>query len=163
MTASQSTSGVLDSIDGAIRDYETSSDAMRWRPGGEREAEPAPPRSPWFDLSGATIVLNRPLATAPDVRQTTPLLSPSAFTGSVSGPLYPQACEDLAAFGRALAETFRPLVEWASRMVHDLHLLFFPSGHRRCLTCHPERKPKPLAVNGHEYQRRLRARRRRRA
>ena len=31
---SDSTSGVLDSIDGALRDYETSGDAMRWAPPG---------------------------------------------------------------------------------------------------------------------------------
>ena len=31
---SDSISGVLDSIDGALRDYETSGDAMRWAPPG---------------------------------------------------------------------------------------------------------------------------------
>lgn len=35
-----------------------------------------------------------------------------------------------------------------------------PRRHRRCKTCHPELGPRPLAVDGREYQRRLRNRRR---
>ncbi len=73
-----------------------------------------------------------------------------------------QVVQAVSEFGRAMAEMFRPLLEWAARMFHNLSLLFFPKEHRRCLTCHPEKRPKPLAVDGHEYQRRLRSRRKRR-
>lgn len=115
---------ILDSIDGALHDWETSPDAMRWSP---RLAE----------------VKHRAVDGAAPERP--------AVTGT-----------GLAEFGRAIGEAFRPLLDWAKRMFHDLSRLIFPDQHRRCVTCHPSRKPKPLAVDGHEYQRRLKARRRRR-
>lgn len=37
------TLGILDSIDGALRDFETSRDAMRWVPEEKREAAPPEP------------------------------------------------------------------------------------------------------------------------
>jgi hypothetical protein len=64
--------------------------------------------------------------------------------------------------GAALCQALKPVVDWAARMLHDLHRVFFPKRHGRCWTCHPRRKPKPLAVDGHAYQRRLRNRRKRR-
>lgn len=36
-----------------------------------------------------------------------------------------------------------------------------PESHGHCRACHPEQVPKPLAVNGHDYQRRRKARQRR--
>lgn len=42
---------ILDTIDGALRDYETSGDAMRWAPEGKRAAVAAAD-VPVFDLSG---------------------------------------------------------------------------------------------------------------
>jgi hypothetical protein len=162
--------GILDSIDGALRDCTVSGDAMRWVPEGGREASPKQAASvPWIDLRGSAVVLSRPLAVrpgafpgGPDPAARVPLLAPAAISGSFSGPLYPQAGDALAEFGRAMGDLFRPLLDWAAKMVHEFHLLFFPGEHKRCVTCRPSRKPKPLAVDGHEYQRRLRARRRRR-
>ncbi len=65
-----------------------------------------------------------------------------------------------------MAEAMRPVVEAhakaCAKFTHSIDRGLWPDRHRRCVTCQPWRKPKPLAVNGHEYQRRLRARRRRR-
>jgi hypothetical protein len=47
------------------------------------------------------------------------------------------------------------------RLIHRLDQLMFPRKHRRCRTCHPRSVSRPLAVNGHEYHRRQRARTRR--
>jgi hypothetical protein len=124
------TSGILDQIDGALRDFETSTDAMRWVPEGKREFKPA--------HTGATAV---GLALTVDTAE---------FT---------RALNEL---GAAVARAFRPVFEDTARQFHALSAALFPVQHRRCVTCHPSRKPKPLAVDGHEYQRRLRARRRRR-
>lgn len=186
------TGDILDSIDGALRDWTVSRDAMRWTPEPSPADEPEPPQAPgpWSSLRDATIVLSRPFALQSSGilhgdgtrRDELPCLSAGItgladFSGSLTGPLFPGAAErllgspvpgpastgqPLADFGRALGETFRSLVEWAAKMLHDVHLLFFPARHGRCLRCHPERKPKPLAVDGHEYRRRLAARRRRR-
>jgi hypothetical protein len=48
------------------------------------------------------------------------------------------------------------------RMIHEHHAWAYPKEHRRCLTCHPQMAPHPLAVNGREYHRRQMARARRR-
>lgn len=69
-----------------------------------------------------------------------------------------EAVNELAA---AAYRALKPVLDWAARMLHDVHRLFFPKRHGRCWTCHPWRKPKPLAVDGHAYQRRLKARRKR--
>lgn len=115
------TSGILDQIDGALRDFDTSGDAMRWVPEGGRR--------PWPD------------AVTIDTEE---------FTRSLNE------------FGEAVIRAFRPVIEDTARQFHALSAALFPVQHRRCATCPPGRKPKPLAVNGHEYQRRLKARRRRR-
>ena len=64
--------------------------------------------------------------------------------------------------GEALAEALTPILRAAAVAAHDFHAAWRPRGHRRCVTCHPGRKPKPLAVNGHEYRRRQLARQKRR-
>jgi hypothetical protein len=56
---------------------------------------------------------------------------------------------------QALAEVIRE--------VHDLHAACYPRRHRdRCRACNPHGNPGKLAVDGHEYQRRQKARQRRR-
>jgi hypothetical protein len=170
---------ILDSIDGALQDWKTSPDAMRWSPRlaevKQRAVADAPPVTlrPGLSLAGAGEPWN---AVGSGVFFSHPGTSweelPSLSAGilrlaDVSGPLSPGAVgrpavtgTGLADLGRAIGEAFRPLLDWAKRMFHDLSRLLFPEQHRRCVTCHPSRKPKPLAVDGHEYQRRLKARRR---
>lgn len=62
----------------------------------------------------------------------------------------------------AAYRALKPVLDRVARMLHDVHRAFFPKRHQRCWTCHPSRKPKPLAVDGGAYQRRLRSRRKRR-
>lgn len=47
------------------------------------------------------------------------------------------------------------------RAIHNIDWWMHPERHHRCDTCHPEMTPRPLAINGHEYHRRQRARTRR--
>lgn len=76
---------------------------------------------------------------------------------------------DLMPFGRLASLTvsltidvgdFTAKVSEAWRWLHDLDRRCHPRRHRRCHICHPKWS-RPLAVNGHEYQRRQRARARR--
>lgn len=129
---SRVTLGILDQIDGALRDFDTSGDAMRWIPEGERKPMPVP---------GAVTPPPVIVALTMDTEE---------FTRSLNE------------FAEAMARAFRPVIEDTAKQFHALSAALFPVQHRRCLACHPGRKPKPLAVDGHECQRRLRARRRRR-
>jgi hypothetical protein len=70
-----------------------------------------------------------------------------------------EAMNELAA---AAYRALKPVLDRVARMFHDVHRFFFPKQHGRCWTCHPARKPKPLAVDGRQYHRRQMARRRRR-
>jgi hypothetical protein len=69
---------------------------------------------------------------------------------------------DPAPFGRLAGLTMSITVDLseateALRWFHDLERTCYPRKHRRCHTCHPTWS-RPLAVNGHEYHRRARAR-----
>ena len=154
---------VLDVIDGALKDW-TSADAMRWRP-----AAPGPAREP---LPLTLVSLAPALSTAGPEGPWVPLGSFEDGTLRVR-PATPPAPVDLAAFFRELGEqlaglcrdimrALMPACRDLARQFHAVSAALYPARHRRCLTCHPERKPKPLAVDGHEYHRRQRARQRRR-
>lgn len=132
-----STSAVLGQIDRTLRDSTVSGDAMRWTPEGGKQPEPSGPPAPWHDLRGAVIVFEVNVDTA-------------EFTRALNG---------LAA---AVTRTFLPVVSDTVKGFHALSAALSPGLHRRCVTCRPARVPKPLAVDGREYQRRLAARRRRR-
>jgi hypothetical protein len=67
-----------------------------------------------------------------------------------------------AAMRQALAGVYR-FAQVFNDMGHNLHAQTHPAKHRRCARCHPRAFPKPLAIDGHAYRRRQRARRRRRA
>jgi len=59
-------------------------------------------------------------------------------------------------------EAFGAEVDRAVREVHSLYAAWKPRHHkRRCSRCNPAGNPGPLAVDGHEYQRRLKNRRKR--
>jgi len=47
------------------------------------------------------------------------------------------------------------------RMLHDIDRAHRPRKHGHCPTCHPDMDRRPLAVDGHEYNRRRKARQRR--
>ena len=180
-------SAILDSIDGTLSDCTVSADAMRWRPEG---SPPRPSgsvfavspggslgRVAWHDLAGASIALDRPPGFPAGGM---PFRSLAEVSGTFTGEFYPGALErlteaftpaqppaiDLAAAVRGMFEimsrALRPFFDWLTRMGHDVHLVLFPRKHKRCVTCHPRLKPKPLAVDGHEYRRRQLARRKRR-
>lgn len=122
------TADILAAIDGSLRDYETSRDAMRWNPGLSEAREPA-------------------AVPAPD-----PLIIPPG------GGTFPVGA-DIFADVSGITEVFRRIAAMLEQFGHD---------HRtrrdriRCRECHPQGNPGPLAVNGHEYRRRQRARARRR-
>lgn len=75
----------------------------------------------------------------------------------------------LGHLGRAVAEAMRPLgaafksiTEAFAGSGHTVHAAQYPRDHIRCATCHPIASQGPLCIDGREYSRRQRARRRRR-
>jgi hypothetical protein len=75
-------------------------------------------------------------------------------------------CQDRLGAAYAMLERFGDMgrAEHLARVrqaVHGHHRRRHPRKHNRCRTCHPEQYPRPLAVDGREYQRRLRSRRKR--
>jgi hypothetical protein len=72
-----------------------------------------------------------------------------------------QVAEQATVFGTVLLRAVTPVLGGFARAVHDAHRALFPREHRRCRTCRPPRGPGLLAVDGREYRRRLKARRRR--
>lgn len=155
---------VLDAIDSALRDQAVSEDAMRSRP-----APPVPDRAP---LPLTLVSLAPALSTSGPEGPWIPLGSFEDGTLRVR-PAAPPAPVDLTEFfrelGQKIAELCRDIMRAllpgcraAARCFHDLSAALRPALHRRCLTCHPGRKPKPLAVDGHEYRRRQRNRVKRR-
>jgi hypothetical protein len=61
-----------------------------------------------------------------------------------------------AAFSTAMNRSLEPM----RRNVHALTARRHPKAHVRCHQCHPCANPKPLAVDGREYTRRRKSRRR---
>ena len=163
----------LASIDAALESWERGPDAARW----------APPRLP-----AAT---RRRMAAARRLSAETGLDGYAALCVAAeaerqvsSGPwrewLIPQPGVTLTAdtsqlgaqitqMARAAAEAMRPLgaalkslSEAFARSGHVVHAAQYPREHIRCATCHPMANPGPLCINGREYHRRQRARKRRR-
>ncbi|MCW2904124.1 MAG: hypothetical protein JWO67_6389 [Streptosporangiaceae bacterium] len=70
-----------------------------------------------------------------------------------------RAFEDLA---RAIVEAYAPHIRAFSLLAHTIDYSLRPAWHRRfCTRCRPRRASRPLAIDGHAYRRRQRARRRR--
>jgi hypothetical protein len=133
-----SADGTLDLIDGALRDYELSSDAMRWTPGGASRADK------WIGLQGMTpsLVIFDEMTT---------------FTTGIQA-----AGQALASFGAAITGGFALSVfQPDMAAVHRAHAIYWPRQHIRCGDCHPLANPRPLAISGAAYRRRQKARRRR--
>lgn len=77
-------------------------------------------------------------------------------------------CAPLRAYGSAVIAVTASMEEFADEMakavraVHDLFAAWRPRQHKRqCAKCNPRGNPRSLKADGHEYQRRLKARMRR--
>jgi|SRR5579875_3520871 len=106
-----------------------------------------------------------------------------AVSGARPGPAWAHAwpsCNAAAMVGldglaeavQPLQQSFNALTAAANRvaesyfaqfgkLVHAFGAAYFPARHRRCRACQPWTAPAPLCVDGREYQRRQKARRRR--
>jgi hypothetical protein len=61
-------------------------------------------------------------------------------------------------------EAFAAELVRLARAFHDLYAAGLPGKHKRqCPECNPRGNPRPLAADGHEYQRRRKARQRRKS
>jgi hypothetical protein len=121
---------ILDVIDGTLRDYAVSGDAMRWSPDPEaREADTD---------GGASLLLS---------------VDVSGFVEGLR-----QVCEAIARLGAVCAKAMRPM-DLLAALCTGRHER--PRDRARCPRCNPRGNPGALAVNGREYQRRLRNRRKR--
>ena len=98
---SDSTSGVLDSIDGAIRDYETSKDAMRWAPPESRAAtaEALP------EIDAVTDIEARIVAWAIGAAEA--YMASMRRIGEVMWPILVEACKSMS----ELAAVLQPVIE----------------------------------------------------
>lgn len=83
---------------------------------------------------------------------------PGAVVAEIVQGLAEASTVILAGFGRAVGEFAKPF----ARMAHEGDARRNPRQHIRCRRCNPAGNALPLAVNGREYRRRQRARRRRR-
>lgn len=130
------TDSVLASIDGALTDYgyiDHGGSAMRWRPG--------PPEGEDDPCAGGALVDVTALFTAAFHYRTR-----DGYDVCARVVVYSEA--DRAEMARKTARSARE-AGWRLR----------PASH--CEECNPRGNPGPLPVNGHEYHRRLRNRRKR--
>ncbi len=129
---------ILDTIDGALRDYETSGDAMRWAPEEKRAASPGLPlRGGQISLDGSSWL--------PVSSDSTPLLPAIIDTSQFDAAL--------RQLGEQIAELMRPCREFAK----SIALAMAPI--TKVLN---EVKAERVSAMHREYHRRSRARRRRR-
>ena len=131
------TGDILASIDGALRDCEVSRDAMRWNPAlSDARGAPRPVPEAW-----------------PAVHlEITADFSRFAETMAQLGETIRQAAANMAC---TLGVTG---IDSAALVTHLTHSRL---ARIRCRDCNPRGNPGPLAVNGHEYRRRSKARARR--
>ena len=127
---------ILDAIDGAIADYRTSGDAMRWTP------EPSTNRQ----ATGRVRILLDAAAFIGDMRRVGEQLQRQAVAMNRAA----------AKIGGRLSKSLKPTSATAHQMVgHSDRLTRV-----RCRTCNPRGNPPP-SPHGAAYRRRQRARRRR--
>lgn len=121
------TGDIVDTIDHALRDWETSPDAMRWAPTADADQADADAAHLSYAFP-ARWVLGMPTA--------------------------PFLTVDLQPFQDELARALEVVLDWviANRRLIDAW---------RGLPSYDDHHPKPLPINGQDYHRRRRARRRR--
>lgn len=156
-----SVDATLAAIDGALQDWGTSEDAMRWQPEHERvicdDGRPLMPvRQPpnfWAICPEPYVQIN---AYAESFQR-------AAVSFSVDVQPFieglKRACD---AITRAFLTACPAAVEPFTRLAHSAHAIQYPRQHIRCSRCNPAGNPKPLAVSGTAYRRRQRNRRLRR-
>jgi hypothetical protein len=136
------TDSTLAAIDGALRDYETSGDAMRWVPeagkvicDGGQPLQLLPPVGCSTVLWGAPTLMRVP---------TMDVLSASQFQRAIAN------------FAVAFEETASQFAAITAIVNHDMALAFFPGlhGQKGCRRCNPRSYSAPLAINGDAYRRR---------
>lgn len=147
------TADVLASIDGALAaygsvDYGETGDQMRWHPGrvicdDGRPLWPAPRKAPpALEWDG-----DYPDDDRPGFTVTAHYRTRQGYNACVRVTVYSEAAR-IAAEAK-MAKARHPYPGW------------FPRPASRCGDCNPRGNPEPLAVDGREYQRRLRDRRKR--
>ena len=115
---------IIDTIDNALDDWQTSADAMRWTPDAEH-ARPTMPR-PTVAMVARFVVDMEP---------------------------FRRAMEQIA---KTIAETAERLRPWLEKFAHEL-----PEHDKtRCARCSPQANPPTLCIDGREYHRRRKGRRR---
>jgi hypothetical protein len=136
------TAGVLASIDGALAaygtvDYGDTGSSMRWRP----------------ELPVLVI--------CDDGEPLWPQQAAGLPDGGICAPVRVHGSAVIAV--TASMDDFAGEVAKAARAIHHLWSVLRPRQHKRlCPKCNPHGNTRPLKAGGHEYQRRLRNRRRRR-
>lgn len=153
--------GTLTAIDGALEDWGTSKDAMRWQPEVERVI---------CDGGRALMPVRQPvnfwaICPEPYVRINAYAETFQRVAVSVNIDIEP-FMEGLKRASEAIARAFLPActaaVEPFTRLAHEAHKIQYPRQHVRCYRCNPAGNPRALAVSGVAYRRRQKARKRRR-
>ena len=100
---------------------------------------------------------------APDEPEPTPTFSPARIAANASA--FVEAVNGMRCAAQAMLESFgKTFGPFLSATQSAMHRSVYSSDRkhaRRCPTCNPRGFPKPLPINGHEYNRRRRARARR--
>lgn len=112
---------VLEAIDNAVEDWETSGDAMRWTP------------------------------EVPDIY---------AALGPERMAALQHAFRQVSVTVRVMVRQYTRAFGRMAHRLHRLHAAQHPKEHLRCRTCRPHANPAPLCIDGHEYNRRRRRRKR---
>lgn len=138
------TADVLASIDGALHDYQTSGDAMRWT--ADRVI---------CDGGRPLRIGRRPADILRDLGL--------AFSSEEAAASLATLGRQFQVLGQAMTDAYAPMIKSALEAAHAFDLALRPALHRRqCARCRPAACAKPLCINGHEYRRRQRNRRKRR-
>lgn len=108
------TTDILAAIDGAVRDWETSADAMRWSPEPVR-LKPPPPV--WMEV----------------------MVDVEGFHRAITG-----MAETVNQMARGFSEANQSLARALANMGHTWDARDNPKAHVRCARCHPCANPGPM-------------------
>ena len=150
-----STDAVLAGIDATLEAWETQEDAARWHPDGDGPDDLAENQLAEWCLVYGVGGMRGMHATLLIYDAVTSFSEAASCTTAQMAQSYADFGESIA---KATAEVFG--FTWAAGDLH-YHAEDAPRRVRlRCRVCHPEAYPHPLAIDGREYHRRQKARRR---